>query len=116
MLGFVRNKVLAAARPKDQEGGLGIDATIRNALDAAEPSIEKAFLGQPVVEASMRATLGETYRILGEPALGIRQMERSRELRGATADHADPDALDNLINLGAGLHRCRSLVRRDLTV
>ena len=31
VLGFVRNKVLAAARPKDQEGGLGIDATIRNA-------------------------------------------------------------------------------------
>ena len=28
-------------------------------------------------------------------------MERIGELRGATADHADPDALDNLINLGA---------------
>jgi serine/threonine protein kinase len=101
MLGFFQNKVLAAARPKDQEGGLGINATIRDALDAAEPSIEKTFAGQPVVEASIRATLGESYRILGEPALAIRQMERSRELRGEIADHADPGALDNLNNLAS---------------
>src|SRR5262249_39908366 len=33
VLGFLRDKVLAAARPQGQQGGLGHEATIREALD-----------------------------------------------------------------------------------
>ena len=36
VLDFFAEQVLAAARPKDQEGGLGIDATIRKAVDSAD--------------------------------------------------------------------------------
>ena len=52
VLDFFRDKVLAATRPKDQEGGLGINTTIRAAIDAAEPQIADAFADQPLVEAA----------------------------------------------------------------
>ena len=76
MLEFFENRVLAAVRPKDWEGGLGIDATIRAAVDAAEPGIRESFADQPRVEASIRNTLGQSYLYLGEAALAIRQFER----------------------------------------
>ena len=46
MLGFVENKIFAAARPKDQEGGLGYDVKLADAITAALPSIEKGFPDQ----------------------------------------------------------------------
>ena len=61
MLIFFNEKVLAAARPKNQEGGLGVDATVRAAIDSAEPQIGPAFHDKPLVEASIRETLGLTY-------------------------------------------------------
>src|SRR5438445_8353711 len=36
VLAFFQSKVLAAARPQGQEGGLGHDVTLRAAIDAAE--------------------------------------------------------------------------------
>ena len=77
MLAFFRDKVLAAARPAGQDGGLGVNTTIRAAIDAAEPQIDKTFADQPIIEASIRDTLGTTYSHLGEPAQAIRQHERA---------------------------------------
>ncbi len=90
-LKFFQDKVLAAARPKEQEGGLGIDATIRAAVDAAEPGIEKSFGDQPAVEASIRHTLGETYLYLGDLNPAIRQHDRALALRRwfLGPDHSD---------------------------
>ncbi len=93
--------MLAAARPKDQEGGLGIDATIRAAVDAAEPRIEQQFAGQPIVEASIRGTLAETYMYLGEPELGIRQLERALAvLRKSKIGSEHSVMLESMANLG----------------
>jgi serine/threonine protein kinase len=91
VLNFFQDRVLAAARPEGQEGGLGKDVTIRQAVDAAEPKIASAFREQPTVEASVRGVLGTTYHYLGEPALAIRQLTRALELRTAKlgADHPD---------------------------
>ncbi len=100
VLEFLQNKVLAAARPKDQEGGLGVEATIRKAMDAAEPNIASAFKDQPGVEASIRNALGETYYYLNEPALATRQFERALELRRATLGPDHPDTLAAVDNLG----------------
>ena len=80
-LTFFQDKVLAAARPKDQDGGLGIDATIRAAIDAAEPEIETSFADQPAVEASIRHTMGVSYLYLGDLVPAIRQHERALALR-----------------------------------
>jgi serine/threonine protein kinase len=81
VLKFFLEKVLSAARSKGQEGGLGKDATIRAALDQAEPEIAKFFADQPLAEASIRNTLGVTYWYLNETNLALRQQERALALR-----------------------------------
>jgi serine/threonine protein kinase/lipopolysaccharide biosynthesis regulator YciM len=93
VLTFFEDQVLAAARPAGQEGGLGRDATIRAAVDAAEPKIAAAFPGQPNVEASVRHTLGTTYHYLGEPSRAIRQLEAALALRTAKLGPDHPDTL-----------------------
>ena len=70
VLSFFRDKVLAAARPEGQEGGLGKDVKLRAAVDAAEAAIGQAFADQPTVEAAVRETLGEGYHYLGEQGSG----------------------------------------------
>jgi tetratricopeptide (TPR) repeat protein len=99
VLGFFQDRVLAAARPEGQEGGLGKDVTIRAAVDAAEPKIAVAFREQPTVEASVRGVLGTTYHFLGEPALAIRQLTRALELRSAELGADHPDTLLTQNNL-----------------
>ncbi len=99
VLEFFQTKVLAAARPKGQEGGLGIDATIRAAVDAAAAGIEKSLAGAPTVEASIRDSLGQSYWYLGEPALAIPQFERCRQLLLGTFGPDHPETLSSINNL-----------------
>jgi tetratricopeptide (TPR) repeat protein len=91
VLDFFQNKIMAAARPEGQEGGLGKDVKLRAAVDAAERGIGPSFAGQPAVEASIRDTLGQTYYYLGEPALAIQQYQQALATRRQVlgADHAD---------------------------
>jgi len=104
VLEFFKAKVLAAARPQGYEGGLGNGVTLRAAVDAAEPGIEKSFAGQPLVEASIRDTLGEGYAYLGEPELAIRQLDRVLQLRRQVLglDHAD--TLASMNSLAVAYH------------
>jgi tetratricopeptide (TPR) repeat protein len=99
VLSFLRTKVLAAARPKDQEGGLGINATVREAVDAAEADIQQSFADQPTVEASIRSTLGSSYRYLGEPKRAVRQDQRGLELRQKFLGLDHPDTLQAMTEL-----------------
>jgi eukaryotic-like serine/threonine-protein kinase len=91
VLQFLKNDVLAAARPEGQVGGLGVKATVREAVDAAEPKIAGALKDHPLVEAEIRNTVGATYWFLGEAPRAIQQYERVLELRKASLgpDHAD---------------------------
>jgi serine/threonine protein kinase len=93
VLEFFQTKVLAAARPKDEDGGLGIQATVRAAVDAAEPQIVAAFRGQPETEAAVRGTLAQTYWRLGEPGLALSQLEQSRQLLRQALGPDDPQTL-----------------------
>src|SRR5262249_57161297 len=54
VLEFVEQRVLAAARPKGQEGGLGHEVTLRQAIDAALPFVAEGLAAQPLVEAQLR--------------------------------------------------------------
>jgi non-specific serine/threonine protein kinase/serine/threonine-protein kinase len=99
VLGFLRDKVLAAARPQGQQGGLGYEVTLKEALDAAEPMIAADFATQPIVEAEIRDTLGSTYIYLGKPILAIKQYERALALRSVTLGGDHPDTLTSMNNL-----------------
>jgi eukaryotic-like serine/threonine-protein kinase len=99
VLAFLKDDVLAAARPEGQEGGLGTDVTVRRAVDQAEPKIAGRFRDQAIVEADVRDTLGATYFYLGEAPLAIRQHERGLELHQARLGPDHPDTLTSRNNL-----------------
>jgi eukaryotic-like serine/threonine-protein kinase len=93
VLTFFQDKVVAAARPEGQEGGIGRVATVREALDKAEPSIATDFATRPVVEAAIRNALGASYFYLGDPTSAVRQLVRARELRTTALGPDHPDTL-----------------------
>jgi len=105
VLAFFDSKVLAAARPKQQEGGLGIDATIRAAIDAAEPQITRAFTDQPRVEATIRSTMGTSYWYLGEAKIAIPQLQRALALRVKELGVRNLDTLKSMRALANAYHR-----------
>jgi serine/threonine protein kinase len=104
VLKFFQEQVLAAARPEGQEGGLGREVTIREAVDAAEPRIGKAFRRQPAAEASVREVLGMTYRYLGEAEMAIRQLEGASKQFEAWLGHDHPFSLESRNNLAEAYH------------
>ncbi|UCC30909.1 MAG: serine/threonine protein kinase [Phycisphaerales bacterium] len=59
---FLNNDLLTSVRP----GRQGLDVTVREVLDRASEAVEGKFDGEPLVEASVRKTLGVTYTSLGE--------------------------------------------------
>jgi serine/threonine protein kinase/tetratricopeptide (TPR) repeat protein len=98
---FLENDLLAAARPAGQEGGLGPNATIRQAVDAARPRISQAFKDQPVIEAALRSTLGTTYYYLGDSASAIQELERAVALRHDQLGSEHPVTLQSRNDLAA---------------
>jgi serine/threonine protein kinase/tetratricopeptide (TPR) repeat protein len=99
VLEFFEKRVLSAARPKRQGQGLGPEATIRDAVDMAEPGIAGAFQGKPLVEASIRRALGLTYWYAGAYPLAIEQHEKALALRKAHLALDHPDTLNSMTNL-----------------
>jgi serine/threonine protein kinase len=93
VLEFVENKVFAAARPEGQEGGLGHEVTLRRAVEAALPFVEKSFTGQPLIEARLRLTLGQSFWYLGEAKIAADQCQIARTLY---TKHLGPDHPDTL--------------------
>lgn len=104
VLKFFEKHVLAAVRPLNQEGGLGVGVSLRAAVDEAELQIGKQFDHRPTVEAAIRYVIGESYLYLGEPKLAIRQLERSRDLRKNALGPEHRDTLKSL-NLLALAHQ-----------
>ena len=66
VLEFVESKILAAARPEGQDGGLGRDVTLRQAVESAAPFVHDNFAQQPLIEARLRSTLGHSFYYLGD--------------------------------------------------
>ncbi len=81
---FLENDLLAQAGPSNQNsenGNSDPDLKVRTALDRAAGRIQGKFAGQPLVEASVRQTIGESYYDLGLFPEAQRQFERAVELR-----------------------------------
>jgi serine/threonine protein kinase len=101
VLQFVENQVFAAARPAGKAGGQGHEVTLRQAVEAALPFVEKSFRTEPLIEARLRLTLGTSFADLGDPCVAVEQLEAARALytRHRGPDHPDTlTAMNNLAN------------------
>jgi len=96
---FYEEYVLAAARPKGWAGGGGKDMTLTEALDHAVSNIDKAFGGEPALEAEVRHTLGMTYWYLGKFRDANPLLEKAYAIRLKELGLNDPDTLTSLHDL-----------------
>jgi tetratricopeptide (TPR) repeat protein len=104
VLEFFENRIFAAARPEGQAGGLGHDVSLRRAVEASLPFVEKSFTNQPLVEARLRLTLGTSFWFLGDAKKATEQYEASRAL---FTQHCGPDhhdTLQSMTNLANSYH------------
>ena len=102
---FLNYDLLAAVAPSDEKGK-GKDVPMREVLDAAADNIDAAsrpdgrFGDTPLVEAAIRRTLGETYRLLGHYDAAEPQLVRALEIRESLPGD-DPDLALALFDLGS---------------
>ncbi len=105
---FLNQDLLAAVAPSARRGQ-GKDVGMREVLDVAAERINRAskdggrFAGEPLVEASIRTTLGGTYYDLGEYAAAEPQLRRALELRRTAAGNQHQETA-RLMNRLALLH------------
>jgi non-specific serine/threonine protein kinase/serine/threonine-protein kinase len=100
---FLRNDVLAqasASTQADRAGSPDPDLKVRTALDRAAARIQGKFPDQPLVEASIRQTIGSTYEDLGLYPEAQAQMERALELRRRALGDEHEDTLSVMSLLG----------------
>ena len=93
---FLNDDLLAAVAPGQQ----GIDVTMREVLDTAAQRVEGRFPEQPRVEASLRRTIGRTYRSLGVLDAAEQHLERALDLYDQALGPADPETRTLLFELG----------------
>jgi tetratricopeptide (TPR) repeat protein/tRNA A-37 threonylcarbamoyl transferase component Bud32 len=93
---FLKNDVLASVDPTKAGGQ---EVTVRYILAAASENLEGKFKGQPLIEASIRETLGKTYLNLGKYAAGEPHLERAREIFREQLGEEDRDTLESMNNL-----------------
>ena len=93
---FLVNDLLAGVRPEIARGD---SPTLRDALDTAAERIEQAFPHQPLVEASVRAVIGQSYASLGLYWEAEPHVRKALELRTAASGPTDRDALRSELQL-----------------
>jgi tetratricopeptide (TPR) repeat protein len=86
------NDILRSVAP----GRQGVDVTVREVLDTASKDIEGKFTDKPLVEASIRVTLAESYWALGMYDAAVPHAERAVALRRVQLGEDHPDTLDSV--------------------
>ncbi|MBI3491661.1 MAG: serine/threonine protein kinase [Acidobacteria bacterium] len=89
--------VSAQARPETKADP---DLKVRTALDRAAARITGKFDAQPLVEAAIRQTIGNTYKSLGLYPEAQRQLERALGLQSRVLGAEHLDRLSTMNNLG----------------
>lgn len=104
VLQFLLDRVVAVARPQDEDGkGLGREVSVLQALQAAEPGIPETFAGQPRAELELRESLATTYHQLGLATNEVTHRQRALELCEALLGPGSPEVLTNRMELGWAL-------------
>lgn len=83
---FINDDLLAAADPKNTDNP---DLTVREALARAAEGLNERFQDQPLVESSIRQTIGETYLGLRLPKEAVPHLRRAGELRSNVLGELD---------------------------
>ena len=99
---FLQQDLLAQASAKKQarpNSKSDPDLKVRTALERAAASIEGKFDKQPLVEASIRETIGMTYRDLGLYREAQPQLEKALSLRRRLLGDDHPDTLASMGDL-----------------
>jgi tetratricopeptide (TPR) repeat protein/tRNA A-37 threonylcarbamoyl transferase component Bud32 len=103
---FLQNDLLAQASATAQASPGAKpdpDLKVRTVLDRAAARIQGKFTGQPLVEASIRTTLGTAYEDLGLFGQARQQMERALQLQRSAAGENAPSTLKSMASL-ADIH------------
>ncbi len=99
---FLQNDLLAEAGASTQAGPNAKPdphLEVRTALDRAAARIPGKFQKQPLVEASIRQTIGETYADLGLFSQAQQQEERALAIRRPILGEANPGTLESMDRL-----------------
>jgi tetratricopeptide (TPR) repeat protein len=99
---FLENDLLAQAGASVQArpGRMADpDLKVRTALDRAASRISGKFAGQPLIEASIRHSIGKAYRDLGMYADAHRQMQRALELERDLLSEEHPVVLGTVYDI-----------------
>jgi len=104
---FLEKDLLAQASAYNQSAGAKPDPnmTVRTALDRAAARIEGKFATQPLVEASIRQSMGAAYVDLGLYPQAEQQFGRALAIRRRTLGEKDPDTLASMGSLAAVYER-----------
>jgi serine/threonine protein kinase len=100
---FLRKDMLAQASVSNQptrDSPPDSDLKVRTALDRAAARIGDRFASQPLVEASIRQTIGETYQQLGLFSQARPHLERALELSRVILGDEAPETFSVMHSLG----------------
>jgi non-specific serine/threonine protein kinase/serine/threonine-protein kinase len=73
---------------------LGPDVTVREMLDETAGTLGEKFRDQPLIEARLRLTVGNTYEALGEYGAAVEQLRRAVEIRREQLGERDLGTLE----------------------
>jgi eukaryotic-like serine/threonine-protein kinase len=112
---FLQNHLLAQASAYTQaqpDIKPDSDLKVRTALDRAAARIGGKFEEQPLVEASIRHTVGTTYSDLGVYIEAQQQLERATQLRSSILGRSAPETLQSMYSLATVLERQGKVCKR----
>jgi serine/threonine protein kinase len=99
---FLRNDLLRQAESREQaDRGFASqpDLTMKEALRRAGERVGQSFTNQPLVEAAIRSTLGESFSGIGDPHLAVPHLEQARTQRTTILGPHHPDTITSMIGL-----------------
>ena len=96
---FLQKDMLGQASAYNQSK-LDPNITVRTVLDRAAQNIQGKFSAQPVVEASIRETMGKTYEQLGLYPEARKELESALALSSHALGDENPKTLSILFDLG----------------
>jgi serine/threonine protein kinase/tetratricopeptide (TPR) repeat protein len=90
---FLCEDLLAFVDPSTM---LGQEVTVRTILDAASEKLENRFKDEPLAEATIRHTLGTTYRNIGNYSQAEKHLDRAYEIRLEKFGQENTETLDTM--------------------